>query len=143
MTDFEWETTGLKPGDYTVLFILMNQNEEVVSGTYADLYLSDREIPLEGIDLYVHELETEGSPERIATGLGAQFSVGVRYRPYHTTADRSYTVTSLNDSSRGTFPRALPRGTLGVPVSRRFGGHDPHSRLRQPDRHSHGLCPNL
>ena len=56
------------------------------SKTYADLYLSDREIPLEGIDLYVHELETEGSPERIATGLGAQFSVGVRYRPYHTTA---------------------------------------------------------
>lgn len=24
VTDFEWETTGLKPGDYTVLFILMN-----------------------------------------------------------------------------------------------------------------------
>ena len=136
------EDHRLEARDYTVLFILMNQNEEVVSGTYADLYLSDREIPLEGIDLYVHELETEGSPERIATGLGAQFSVGVRYRPYHTTANRSYTVTSLNDSFQGTFPRALPREPGGS-VSRRFGGHDPHSRLRQPDRHSHGLCPNL
>lgn len=52
----------LEPGDYTVLFILMNQNEEVVPGTYADLYLSDREIPLEGIDLYVHELESDGQP---------------------------------------------------------------------------------
>ena len=86
VTDFEWETTGLKPGDYTVLFILMNQNEEVVSGTYADLYLSDREIPLEGIDLYVHELETRGQPGgRIATGLGAQFSVGraVPALPHH------------------------------------------------------------
>lgn len=113
VTDFEWETTGLKPGDYTVLFILMNQNEEVVSGTYADLYLSDREIPLEGIDLYVHELETEGSPERIATGLGAQFSVGVRYRPYHTTADRSYTVTSLNDSFQGDFSQGFAPGTWG------------------------------
>ena len=122
----------------------MKKNEEpVVFKTYADLYLSDREIPLEGIDLYVHELETEGSPERIATGLGAQFSVGVRYRPYHTTADRSYTVTSLNNSFQGgLFPGLCP-GNLGVPVSRRFSGHDPHSRLRQPDRHSHGLCPNL
>ncbi len=45
------EDHRLEARDYTVLFILMNQNEEVVSGTYADLYLSDREIPLEGIDL--------------------------------------------------------------------------------------------
>ena len=117
VTDFEWKTTGLKPGDYTALFLLVNQNEKneepVVFKTYADLYLSDREIPLEGIDLYVHELETEGSPERIATGLGAQFSVGVRYRPYHTTADRSYTVTSLNNSFQGDFSQGFAPGTWG------------------------------
>lgn len=133
VTDFEWETTGLKPGDYTVLFILMNQNEEVVSGTYADLYLSDREIPLEGIDLYVHELETEGSPERIATGLGAQFSVGVRYRPYHTTADRSYTVTSLNDSFQGDFSQGFAPGTWGssLPALRRTRSSQPPAATRQ------------
>lgn len=113
VTDFEWKTTGLRPGDYTVLFFLMDQKEEVVFGTYADLYLSDREIPLEGIDLYVHELETEGSPEKIATGLGVQFSVGVRYRPYHTTADRSYIVTSQNSSFQGDVYQGAVPGTWG------------------------------
>ena len=58
-------------------------------------------------------METEGSPERIATGLGAQFSVGVRYRPYHTTADRSYTVTSLNNSFQGDFSQGFAPGTWG------------------------------
>ena len=76
----------MTPGDYTVVFLLQDQNEELVFGTYADLYLSDREIPLEGIDLYVYEVD--GNPDKIAMGTGARFSVGVQYRPYHTTVDR-------------------------------------------------------
>ncbi len=54
-----------------------------------------------------------GYPDRIATGLGASFSVGLRYRPYHTTADRSYTVTSQNDSFQGAMDRGANPGLWG------------------------------
>lgn len=108
VTDFEWETTGLTPGDYTVLFSLKKGEEELVAQSYADLYLSDREIPLEGIDFYVQGVD--GSPDRIATGLGVTFSVGLRYRPYHTTADRSYTVTSQNDHFQGSMDQGANPG---------------------------------
>lgn len=111
VTDFVWETKGLTPGDYTVLFLLKNGKGEPVAMSHADLYLSDREIPLEGIDLYVQEVN--GYPDRIATGLGASFSVGLRYRPYHTTADRSYTVTSQNDSFQGAMDRGANPGLWG------------------------------
>ena len=47
VTDFVWETKGLTPGDYTVLFLLKNGKGEPVAMSHADLYLSDREIPLE------------------------------------------------------------------------------------------------
>lgn len=110
--NFEWKTTNLTPGDYTVVFLLQDQNEELVFGTYADLYLSDREIPLEGIDLYVYEVD--GNPDKIAMGTGARFSVGVQYRPYHTTVDRSVTLTSENNSFVSDFYGGFTPGTWGV-----------------------------
>ncbi len=84
----------------------------MVFKTYADLYLSDREIPFEELTFTSMNWRPRAA-RRIATGLGAQFSVGVRYRPYHTTADRSYTVTSLNNSFQGDFSQGFAPGTWG------------------------------
>ncbi|MFR8332582.1 MAG: hypothetical protein ACLU9S_09650 [Oscillospiraceae bacterium] len=66
-----------------------------------------------------------GYPDRIATGLGASFSVGLRYRPHHTTADRSYTVTSQNDSFQGPWTGAPIRAYGAFQAPNAVGGHRP------------------
>ena len=86
---YGWKTKGCKEGDYTALFFVADANLNVVAASAADLYLSKKEIPLSGIDIYVYELDD--TPDEMYTSLdssGSGFSVGIIFEPYHTTVDR-------------------------------------------------------
>lgn len=86
-----WNTNGFEAGDYTVVFGIMGSNGKVQHAIRADLYLSDVEIPLNSIDMYIVELDS--TPDAVTVARDATFSVVPFYEPYHTTSNRDYILT--------------------------------------------------
>ena len=88
-TYFMWDTTGLPAGDYTAIYAMLDpyNDDEIVYAAACDLFISDEEIPLERIGLYIFELGREVEtvycrPEHEVLTYGF-----VRH-PYHTTDRR-------------------------------------------------------
>lgn len=96
---FDWKTAGFSAGDYTAYFFIMDEEENVVFASVADLYLSEKEIPVTGIDIYVYELDD--TPDEIALPQDGAFSYGVIYEPYHTTSSRDYQILGGDGLSYG------------------------------------------
>ena len=91
----EWDTTGLKAGDYTVYYAIVNPDYEILYASMADVYLSDVEIPLDHIGFYIMELGRETDTLYLYEGNDSMMSIHpVRY-PYHTTDRRHITIKSV------------------------------------------------
>lgn len=108
---FYWDTKGAQCGDYTAIFYLTPDDDEghVLYASACDLYISDREIPLDHLELCVLELGQVTEAVRVRAGENQHMSVvAVRY-PYHTT-DRRQVVMSGYDGEftygRANFPFA-------------------------------------
>ena len=108
---FYWDTKGAECGDYTAIFYLTPDEDEsqVLYASACDVYISDREIPLDHLELCVLELGKVTEAVRVRAGVNQQMSVvAVRY-PYHTT-DRRRVVMSGYDGEftygRANFPFA-------------------------------------
>ena len=78
----EWNTTGFAPGDYTVVFCLIDEMGNVYYASMCDVFVSDKEIPLERLGIYVVELGREA--DTVYEGTDGLTLLPVRY-PYHTT----------------------------------------------------------
>lgn len=95
-----WETEGLAAGDYVVVFGILDKDYNVVTASYADLYLSKTEIPLKSVDIFVYELDVledasvDSTPDQVLADVNTPFSVALNYEPYHTTADRKFTMSA-------------------------------------------------
>lgn len=96
---FYWQTEGCSAGDYTAIFFLADDDENVVMASAADLFLSKKEIPITGIDLYVYELDD--TPDVIYCADNGAFSVGVVFEPYHTTVYRWDTERDFEGLTNG------------------------------------------
>ncbi len=95
-----WETAGLAEGDYVVFFGILDKDYNVVTASYADLYLSKTEIPLKSVDIFVYELDVledtsvDSTPDQVLADINMRFSVALNYEPYHTTANRTFTMSA-------------------------------------------------
>ena len=99
----EWDTAGCEAGDYTVCYAIVSKEEEILFASMADVYLSDMEIPLERLGLYVMELGMEADVMyRPAYNHEMMTVHPVRY-PYHTTDRRYVRITGKETSSVGNF----------------------------------------
>lgn len=78
-----WDTTGFDTGDYTVVFCLVDEEGTVIDACMCDVFVSEEEIPLEGLGLYVLELGREATTIYEAAFDGVSI-VPILY-PYHTT----------------------------------------------------------
>lgn len=113
-----WDTTGMTEGDYVVFYGILDANYKVITATYADLYLSKTEIPLKSVDMFVYELEVlddasiDTTPDAIMADVNTPFSVALNYEPYHTTADRSFSI-----STSGAVFAADPTYVFGTGVA--------------------------
>lgn len=100
-----WETKGLTEGNYVVFYGIIDKDYNVVTASYADLYLSKTEIPLTSVDIFVYELDVledeavDSTPEKVLADVNTQFSVALNYEPYHTTADRKFTMSTSGSVS--------------------------------------------
>lgn len=88
---FYWPTSGYAQGDYTVVFGIIDGSGKAVFAYRADIYLSNVEIPMTGIDMFI--LEMDDTPDSVTVARDATFSAIPFYEPYHTTSNRDYTVT--------------------------------------------------
>lgn len=88
-TYFKWDTTGLPEGDYTAIYAMLdpNNDDEIVYAAVCDLFLSDEEIPLERIGLYIFELGREVETVYCRPGHEV-LTYGFVRHPYHTTDRR-------------------------------------------------------
>lgn len=124
---FYWDTTGMDCGDYTAIFYLTPDDDEgrVLYASACDVYISDREIPLEHLQLCVLELGQPTEAVRVKAGEHQHMSVvAVRY-PYHTT-DRRQVVMSGYDGDfsygRANFPFAESINAPSEPGEYRIKG---------------------
>ena len=84
----QWDTTGFAPGDYTVVFCLIDEAGNAYHASMCDVFVSDVEIPMERLGIYVLELGREA--DTVYEGTYGLTLLPVRY-PYHTTErDRVY-----------------------------------------------------
>ena len=91
-----WETDDCEPGDYTVYFVVLSPEGELLTASIADVYISDREIPLEKLGIYVMELGMETDTVYIPAGSYDLMTLQpVRY-PYHTTDRSNVIINSAN-----------------------------------------------
>lgn len=78
----EWNTRGFAPGDYTVVFCLIDEMGNVYYASMCDVFVSDKEIPLERLGIYVMELGREA--DTVYEGMSG-LTLAPVYYPYHTT----------------------------------------------------------
>lgn len=112
-----WDTTGCAAGDYTVYFAIIGSDEQLRYASVADVFISDVEIPLERIGLYVLELGMETDTVYMVADGGELMTVHpVRY-PYHTTDRRNIIISGFQSSSVGNFYGEDGRGVGRAPGS--------------------------
>ena len=99
---FYWDTTGVECGDYTAIFYLTPDEDEshVLYASVCDLFISDREIPLERLELCVLELGRATDTVRVRAEVRQMMSVVAVRHPYHTT-DRRQVIISGYDGNFG------------------------------------------
>ena len=93
----EWDTSGMSAGDYTILFAVVDANGDPVYVTMADVFISNKEIPMEKIGFYVHELGMETDLVRLPLADYSPETLtvsAVRY-PYHTTDRRPIKIEGV------------------------------------------------
>lgn len=112
-----WDTKGMETGDYTAIMFLTDFDENVLYASACDLYISDKEIPLERLGIYVMELGKESEQVRVKAGERDKLSLAVVRYPYHTT-DRRVPVFTGNEGNFGygmaNFP--IPQDGISVPA---------------------------
>lgn len=120
----EWDTSGMPAGDYTIVFTILDANDEPVYATMADVFISSVEIPMEKIGFYVYELGIETDVVRLplADYRPESLSVApVRY-PYHTTDRRPISIEGVYGAfsiGGGNFDFVDGRGASGF-VGRQY-----------------------
>lgn len=108
---FYWDTTGAKCGDYTAIFYLTPDDDEgnVLYASSCDVYISDKEIPLERLELCVLELGQVTQEVRVLAGEHEKMSVVAVRHPYHTTDRRQVIIHGYDGEftyGRANFPYA-------------------------------------
>lgn len=99
-----WKTSAYEPGDYTVFFCLIDEAGEVYHASVCDVFISNREIPLERLGIYVLELGREADT---IYDCGTMSLIPIRY-PYHTTnRDKVY---FMGDARTGYGSSNFPSG---------------------------------
>ena len=95
-----WDTSGLPAGDYTIYYTLVDDAGELVFATLTDVFISDKEIPLEKIGFYVHELGMETDRVRLALDdySPEKLTVNAVRHPYHTTDRRHIKIEGVYDA---------------------------------------------
>ena len=94
-----WDTSGMPAGDYTIYYTLVDDAGELVFATLTDVFISDKEIPLEKIGFYVMELgmETDTVSMFRQNSMECLTVHPVRY-PYHTTDRRHIKLEGVFNS---------------------------------------------
>ena len=94
-----WDTTGMSAGDYTIYYTIVDAAGELVYAALTDVFISDKEIPLEKIGFYVMELgmETDTVSMFRQNSMECLTVHPVRY-PYHTTDRRHIKLEGVFDS---------------------------------------------
>lgn len=113
---FYWDTTGMKSGDYTAIYFVTDWNDVIHYAAVCDLYISDREIPLEKLGIYVLELGKETEQVYIPDRGWDALSLGVVRYPYHTTDRREPIISGTG----GHFSS----GADSFPIGESFGPPD-------------------
>lgn len=107
---FIWDTTGVAPGDYTAIYYLEDwRSEMLLFATVCDLYISDREIPLEDLEIYVMELGQAADRVYIDANGARNMSLGAVRVPYHTTDRRKIQIFG-NDMKFSYGGSTFPEG---------------------------------
>lgn len=111
-----WDTKGMESGDYTAIMFLTDKEENVLFASACDLYISDKEIPLERLGIYVMELGKETEQVRVKAGERDGLSLAVVRYPYHTT-DRRMPIFTGNEGnfSYGMSNFPIPQDGISVP----------------------------
>ena len=110
---FYWDTTGMKTGDYTAIMFLTDAKDTVLYASVCDLYIADKEIPLERLGIYVMELGMETDQVRLPADSHESMSLAVVRYPYHTTDRRE----ALISGTEGNFSYGMPNFPVGEGIT--------------------------
>lgn len=110
---FYWDTTGMECGDYTAIFFLTDKDDVIQYAAICDLYISDKEIPLERLGIYVMELGKETEQVRVRADSYERMSLAVVRHPYHTTDRREALITG----TEGNFSYGMANFPVGEGIT--------------------------